>query len=123
MSLSLVALLSFGLAGTQPLSAFFYLATMGVLSLLVMYAVTNAAAVRFLFVAARRVPLWEIVFPLGGILVAAYTLYRNIWPVPSYPFSIFPYVVAGWLAAAAVAVWAVPGLAARIGLHLGAELD
>ncbi len=121
MTLSLAALLSFGLAGTHALSAFFYLATMGVLSLLVMYVVTNAAALRFLFLAARRVPRWEIVFPLGGIAVAAYTLYRNLWPVPDYPFNIFPYVVAAWLALAAVAVWAVPGLAARIERHLEEE--
>ena len=121
MTLSLAALLSFGLAGTNALSAFFYLATMGVLSLLVMYVVTNAAALRFLFLAARRVPRWEIVFPLGGIAVAAYTLYRNLWPVPDYPFNIFPYVVAAWLALAAVAAWAVPGLAARIERHLEEE--
>jgi len=121
MSISLAALLSFGLAGTQAMSAFFYLATMGVLSLLVMYVVTNAAALRFLFFAARRVPRWEIVFPLGGIAVAAYTLYRNLWPVPDYPFNVFPYVVAAWLALAVAAVWAVPGLARRIDRHLDAE--
>ena len=123
MGLSLAALLSFGLAGTQALSAFFYLATMGVLSLLVMYVVTNAAALRFLFLAARRVPRWEIVFPLGGIAVAGYTLYRNLWPVPDYPFDIFPYVVAAWLALAAAAVWLVPGLAGRIQRHLEAETE
>ena len=121
LTLSLTALLSFGLAGTAALSSFFYLATMGVLSLLVMYIVTNAAALRFLFVAARRVPRWEIVLPLGGIAVAAYTLYRNVWPVPSYPFNVFPYVVAAWLAVAAVAVWVVPGLAARIERGLAVE--
>ena len=121
LTLSLTALLSFGLAGTAALSSFFYLATMGVLSLLVMYIVTNAAALRFLFVAARRVPRWEIVLPLGGIAVAGYTLYRNVWPVPSYPFNIFPYVVAAWLAVAAVAVWVVPGLAQRTERGLAVE--
>jgi len=121
MSISLAALLSFGLAGTRAMSAFFYLATMGVLSLLVMYVVTNAAALRFLFFAARRVPRWEIVFPLGGMAVAAYTLYRNLWPVPDYPFNVFPYVVAAWLALAVAAVWAVPGLARRIERHLATE--
>ena len=121
MALSLTALLSFGLAGTEAMSAFFYLATMGVLSLLVMYVVTNAAALRFLFFAARRVPRWEVVFPVGGIAVAAYTLYRNLWPVPDYPYNLFPYIVAAWLGIAAVAAWAVPGLAGRIERHLDAE--
>jgi hypothetical protein len=32
-----------------------------------------------------------------GIAVAAYVLYRNVWPVPDPPFNAFPYVVAAWL--------------------------
>ena len=50
-----------------------------------------------------------------------YTLYRNVWPVPSYPFNVFPYIVAAWLAVAAVAVWTVPGLATRIEHRLAEE--
>ena len=28
---------------------------------------------------------------------AIYTLYKNVWPVPDYPFNLFPYIVAAWL--------------------------
>jgi hypothetical protein len=54
------------------------------------------------------------VFPLGGIGFAVYTLYKNLWPVPDYPFNIFPYVVAAWLAIGLAAVWLAPGLARRV---------
>jgi amino acid transporter len=117
--LQLGAIVGFAIAGTPAIKVFFYLATMGILSLLVMYVVTNLGALRFLFLAGgRRVPLWEVVFPLGGIGFAVYTLYKNLWPVPAYPFDLFPYVVAGWLAVGLGAVLFVPGLADRVAARL-----
>jgi hypothetical protein len=67
-----------------------------VLSLLTMYVLTNAAAVRFLAVGGSRA---ELVLPIGGIAVAGYVLYHNVWPVPEFPFDVFPYLVAVWLLA------------------------
>ena len=88
---------------------------MGILSLLVMYVITNLGALRYLFFAGElRVPVWEIVFPIGGIAFAVYTLYKNVWPVPDYPFNIFPYVVAGWLAVGICLTLVVPGFVDRI---------
>src|SRR4051794_29695139 len=89
-TLDLFGLVAFGIAGTEPMTVFFYFATVGVLSLLVMYVLANVAA-------ARHLPRREAVVPVLGIAVAAYTLYRNVWPVPDWPFSAFPYVVAAWL--------------------------
>jgi len=87
-----------------------------------MYVVTNLGALRYLFLAgARRVPFWEIVFPLGGIGFAIYTLYKNLWPVPPHPFDLFPYVVAAWLAVGVAAAFLVPGLAARVDGQLRAR--
>jgi amino acid transporter len=87
----LAGLTAFGLAGTAPMRVFFYFATIGVLSLLVMYALANVAA-------ARHLPRREVALPLLGLAVALYALYRNVWPVPEPPFSLFPWIVAGWLA-------------------------
>ena len=119
LTLSLVAIVCFAIAGTKPLDAFFYLATMGILSLLVMYVLTNVGALRYLFLSGiPRVPWWELVFPVGGIAFAVYTLYKNIWPVPDYPFNIFPYVVAGWLVLGTCVSFLVPGFAERIDKQL-----
>jgi amino acid transporter len=96
MAVGLVLLVAFRLAGIPALHGFFYLATIGVLNLLIMYVLTNAAAVRL--AAAERAPR-SAVLPAAGALVAGYVLYRNVWPVPARPFDLFPYVVAAWLAA------------------------
>jgi amino acid transporter len=93
-ALDLAGLVAFSAAGTPAQQVFFYLATIGVLSLLVMYAITNVAATRFLLARGHRA---EALLPVAGMLVAAYVFYRNVWPVPDSPFDVFPYVVAAWL--------------------------
>jgi amino acid transporter len=95
MLFDLVVLLGFAIGGAEPMQVFFYLATIGVLSLLAMYILTNVAAIRFI----GRSP--ELVLPAAGIVVAAYVLYHNLAPVPPSPFAVFPYLVAAWLVAGA----------------------
>ena len=46
MTLTFAPLLAFGLAGTGALDAFFYLATTGALSLLVVYVLVSVSALR-----------------------------------------------------------------------------
>jgi amino acid transporter len=89
-----LTLIVFAAFGAEPMDAFFYLATIGVLSLLAMYVLTNAAALRFLAADGARA---ELALPVAGIAVAVYVLYHHIWPVPDFPFDVFPYLVAAWL--------------------------
>ena len=100
MVIGLVLLTAFRFAGTTALNAFYYLATIGVLGLLVMYVMTNAAAARLL---ARGSPR-DVVLPLIGVLVAGYVLYHNLWPVPEWPYRLLPYLELGWLTAGVVVV-------------------
>jgi amino acid transporter len=111
-----------GLAGmraygiSDAVSAFFYPGTLGVLSLIVAYAVTNVGAAK-LFLADRRERAWELVFPIAAIAVLAYVFDRNaVGQV--YPFNWFPWVVVAWLAVGLAIILAVPGLARRIGANL-----
>ena len=68
----------------------------GVLSMLIAYIVTNVGALRFLFLSGR-VRAWEAVFPVIALVILVYVIYANVYPVPDFPFSIFPYVVKlGW---------------------------
>ena len=62
-----------------------------------MSEVTNVGAIRYLFIKLRRAPLWELAFPILGICVVIYTLYKNVHGV-AFPYSRFPLVVAIWLA-------------------------
>lgn len=114
MLIGLALLVGFRLAGTPALNVFFYLATLGVLSLLVMYILTNIAAI-------RRVPKREMVLPVAGTGVAGFVLYHNVWPVPEAPYRYFPYAVLAWLALALLISAAVPGFMTRLrsGLRAG----
>ena len=67
------------IAGVDAVNAFFYPGTMGVLSLLVAYIVTNVGAIRHLFFrGARRAPMAEIVLPILAIIFLGYTIYKNV---------------------------------------------
>jgi amino acid transporter len=103
LAITLSLLTSLRLVGLTAQHVFFYLATLGVLSLLVMYAITNVAAAQHL---ARGHGLRGVLLPVAGVLVAGYVLYRNVWPVPDPPFNAFPYLVAGWLALGALLAFA-----------------
>jgi amino acid transporter len=112
------------IAGVSAVNAFFYPGTLGVLCMLVAYIVTNVGAIRYLFIVARRAPLWEIVVPLIAIAILIYTIYKNVQGVP-FPYDRFPFWVAGWLLVGAIFILLAPGLARRIGAALvhDAELD
>jgi amino acid transporter len=112
LGLDVVGLIAFGAAGTEPIKVFFYFATIGVLSLLAMYMLTNAGALKFLWLEERR--WYDIVLPLGGIAAAGYTIYRNVYPAPASPFDVFPWIVLGWLVLGTLASVLVPGFAGRI---------
>jgi amino acid transporter len=114
MLIALALLTAFRLAGTSALNVFFYLATIGTLSLLVMYVLTNVAAARHL---GRR-SLWQVVAPVGGVLIAGFVLYHNLWPVPPLPYEFFPYLVAGWLVAGLVITAVIPGFSAKVDVGL-----
>jgi amino acid transporter len=108
------------IAGVSAVNAFFYPGTLGVLSLLVAYIVTNVGAIRHLFIKARRAPLWEIVIPILGIVFLGYTLYKNVFGV-AFPYDRFPIAVAIWLAIGLAIVVATPRLAATIGAGLARD--
>jgi amino acid transporter len=115
MLIALALLTAFRLAGTSALNVFFYLATIGTLSLLVMYVLTNVAAAWHL---GRR-SLWQVVAPVGGVLIAGFVLYHNVVPVPPAPYEFFPYLVAGWLAAGLIATAVIPGFSRKVDDGLG----
>jgi amino acid transporter len=105
------------IVGTSATNAFFYPGTIGVLSMLVAYIVVNVGAIRFLFVAARRVPLWQVVIPLIAIVFLCYTIYKNIEGT-AFPYNRFPYVVGLWLVIGAAITLAFPALTRSIGASL-----
>jgi amino acid transporter len=108
MTLTFAPLLSFGLAGTSALDAFFYLATTGALSLLMVYVLVSVSALRLHVLSRDKRRLPAAVLPLGGAVAALYVLYRNLIPAPAFPYSLFSYLVGGWLVLGLTVAAAMP---------------
>jgi amino acid transporter len=119
MLLTLVALLAFGIAGTSALDAFFYLATIGTLSILVLYVLVSVSALRLELRRRERRLQLATLLPVGGAAVASYVLYRNLVPAPAFPYDVFPYIVAVWLLLGATLALAVPQIRERMTQGLG----
>jgi amino acid transporter len=120
MAIGLTVVVVQRIVGTSAANAFFYPGTIGVLSLLVAYIVTNLGAIRFLFIAARRAPLWQAVVPIVAIAFLGYTIYKNIQGT-SFPYDRFPFVVAAWLVVGLAITVVFPGLTRNIGVRLAAR--
>ena len=103
--------------GTTSVNAFFYMGTIGVLSMLVAYIVVNVGAMRFLHL-GRREALWRVIVPILAIVALVYVIYKNVWPRPAYPYDNFPLMVGGWLLVGIAVALFYPGLARRIGIGL-----
>lgn len=72
-----------------------YLGTIGALSLLIAYLLTCLGAIIY-FKAKGIWKTYNLILPTIGLLGLAFAFYSNIYPVPSYPMNIFPYIVLGW---------------------------
>ena len=116
MTVAIVAIIGMRLNDTNVVNAFFYPGTIGVLSLLVAYVVTNIGAIK-LFAFDRQERPWEMVISGLGIAFLLYVLWRNVSD-QVYPYNHFWQLVAVWLLVGLGIVLAVPGLARRIGSGL-----
>lgn len=72
-----------------------YLGTIGALSLLIAYLITCLGAIIY-FKAKGIWKVHNLILPTVGLLGLAFAFYSNIYPVPSYPMNLFPYIVLGW---------------------------
>jgi amino acid transporter len=103
--------------GTTSVNTFFYMGTIGVLSMLVAYIVVNLGAMRFLHLGHREA-VWRVIVPILAIAALVYTIYKNVWPRPAHPYDLFPLMVGGWLVLGIAIALFYPGLARRVGIGL-----
>ena len=62
--------------------------------------------------------MWRVIVPLLAITALVYTIYKNVWPRPAYPYDNFPLMVGGWLVLGIGIALLYPGLARKIGIGL-----
>jgi uncharacterized membrane protein HdeD (DUF308 family) len=92
LAVGLVTITGFRLAGAAPARMFFVLATIGVLHLLAMYAITDVAAVRYLRRAGNG-RWWSVLAAAVGAVVAAAVLAQTLTTAPL----ALRLTVLGWL--------------------------
>jgi amino acid transporter len=102
--------------GAKPFDTFLWSGTIGTLILLVAYVLATVGCIKLIWVDHKMsVPGWQVVIPIGALVMLVYTLYRNVFPYPDEgPPRWFPVVAFGWLLLVTVVVLVVPGLAHRM---------
>lgn len=71
-----------------------YISTIGVLGLIIAYlSVTSAELIHAI---KQRKLLWALFALIGGVALL-WPLYSNIYPVPAFPYNVWPYVVIVWM--------------------------
>jgi amino acid transporter len=111
----------------DPFTLFGVAATIGTLILLVVYIMATVGMMKLVFFSGgggsgdgggRPVRPWEIVIPVLGIVILGYTLFRNVWPLPTGVAWWGPGVAIAWLVIGVVWAFARPGAAMRAGAAL-----
>jgi amino acid transporter len=108
-------------SGVSAFDAYLWFATLGVLCILVVYAVAGAGVIAFTLSGRGRIPRWELIFPVLAIAFLGFVLYRQSTG-QSPPFSSFPWIAGAWCLAGLAVVLAAPALDRRIGARLTSEL-
>lgn len=105
--------------GAAPFDVFLALGTAGTLILLVAYVLATLGAVKLLFFSGEvQVNRWEIVIPVLSLAALGYTLFRNLWPLPSGSAWWGPGIAVAWLVVFLAAVLLRPAAARRAGERL-----
>jgi amino acid transporter len=118
---SFVVCFAFWLQGSDPFNVYYWTATLGVLCLLIVYAVAAAGVIVFTARGTAHIPRWEMILPTLAIAYLAYVFYKqSVGQVA--PYNHFPYIAGAWCLIGLLIVVLAPGLARRIGARLSAEL-
>ena len=111
----IVAFTWFVLRG-DPFTLFLESGTIGTLILLVVYVLATIGMVRLVFFSGRtEVRRWELIIPVLGIIVLGYTLFRNVWPLPTGVNWWGPSVAIAWFVVGIAWVLARPAATRRAG--------
>ncbi|MBC7596426.1 MAG: APC family permease, partial [Kineosporiaceae bacterium] len=93
--------------------------TAGTLILLVAYFMANLGSIKLLFFSGQKtVSRWEITFPILGLIVLGYTMFRNVFPFPVGAAWWGPGVFLALVVMSLVWVLARPSAARKAGLLL-----
>ncbi|GEO26579.1 amino acid permease [Alicyclobacillus acidoterrestris] len=108
------------LARQPGASVFGWLGSIGVLSLLLAYLATNIGAIIYF----TRNGNWRgavLIVPILATVALVYTLYTNVYPIPTAPTRYFPYMVIAWIIIGICIVVTNPTLVGNIAKRIARE--
>lgn len=108
--------------GTTAFDTYYWYATIGVLCVLVAYAVAGIGVIVFTVSRRGNIPRHELIIPLAGLGYLCYVFYEQS-TTQSAPYTYFPWIAAVWCATGLAVVLLAPSLARRIGARLTGELS
>jgi amino acid transporter len=84
-----------------PLNGFIMLATAATVVVIIVYMLVMLGSIRFYLTEKRESfnPLLHLVFPIAGIVLFAFPLYYQYFPLPPYPIRYAAWFALGWIAA------------------------
>jgi len=87
-----------------PLNGFIMIATAATVVVIIVYMLVMAGSIRYYLTEKRAQfnPLLHLVFPVGGIVLFAFPLYYQYFPLPPYPIRYAVWVALGWVIAGIV---------------------
>ncbi|GLX49647.1 amino acid permease [Streptomyces hygroscopicus subsp. hygroscopicus] len=106
--------------GTAAFDIYYWYATLGVLCVLVVYAVAGGGVIAFILSGGGRIRRWELVLPLTGICYLAFVFFKQSTGQTA-PYTYFPWIAGAWCLAGGLVVLLAPALTRRIGDRLVKE--
>ena len=109
------------IGGAKSLDLFVYSGTGGTLILLIAYGLATVGCVKLLFFSGPPAPgvkpvaKWELIIPVLALALLAYTLIRNVFPLPTGSGLWGPGLSVAVLIIVLVVVFARPAAARRAG--------
>jgi amino acid transporter len=121
VGVTLVADIIVWLSGVGAFDAYYWFATLGVLCILVAYAVVGVGVIVLILKRRGPIRMWEAIFPTVGILYLLFVFYKQSTGQEA-PYSYFPWIAGVWCLIGVIVIFAAPGLTSRIGQRLTREL-
>ena len=123
LTASIIALVLAGgiwVFGGTATDAYFWYATIATLCMIIAYGMTSVGVIVHIFRGGNRIPKWEVVLPLLGLVYLAFVFFVQVIGQEA-PYTYFPWIAGAWCLIGLVVVFALPGLVARIGARLSDE--